>query len=103
MYDTKVLSTTSEYFGRTGLGEVYEKCLNDGRMKNLLRINFDINNGFTNYYNSDLHEHYHEAAYDAYMTGYSFALILKYKEVDRSSEEKKQYSGKKPHGKGTRV
>lgn len=69
-------------------------------MKHLLRINFDLKNGFSNYSEAGLLDHYHEAAYDAYMTGYSFALILKYKEADFSSEEKKQHSGKKPYNKG---
>ena len=43
---------------------------------------FDLKNGFVNYHGSELLSHYHEAAYDAYMTGYVFARILKYKEID---------------------
>lgn len=103
VYDTKVLATASEYFSRTDLGKVFEKCVNDGRMRQLLRISFDIHNGFTNYEGADLLSHHHEAAYDAYMTGYAFATIIKYKEFDFSQEEtKKQFSGrkgKKPSGK----
>ena len=32
--------------------------------------------------------HYHEAAYDAYMTGYSFANIVKFKETDKGKPAK---------------
>jgi len=31
---------------------------------------------------ANLSTHYHEAGYDAYMTGVAFAKILKYKEID---------------------
>ena len=96
VYDTKVLATTSEYFGRTDLGKIYEKCVNDNRLRQLLQISFDTHNGFSNYDGSDLLAHYHEAAYDAYMTGYAFAKIIKYKEYDFTNEEtKKQFSGRK--------
>lgn len=47
-----------------------------------MRIEFDLENGFGNYEGSGLLSHYHEAAYDAYMTGYAFATILKFKEGD---------------------
>lgn len=46
-------------------------------------------------------EHYHEAAYDAYMTGYVFAKICKYKEIDalfiknKVAEKKKMYLRKR--------
>jgi hypothetical protein len=33
VYDNKVLSSAAEYFGRTDLGKVYEKCLYDERLK----------------------------------------------------------------------
>jgi hypothetical protein len=33
VYDNKVLSSAAEYFGRTDLGKVFEKCLNDERIK----------------------------------------------------------------------
>lgn len=32
VYDTKVLSCMAEYFGRTDLGKVYEKCTTDRGM-----------------------------------------------------------------------
>ena len=37
--------------------------------------------------------HYHEAAYDAYMTGVAFVNIVKFKEVERPKEEKKENRG----------
>jgi len=63
------------------------------------RINFDIQGGFTNYENSGSLAHYHEAAYDSYMTGYAFANIMKYKEVDIPREERKSGGG---HGNNNR-
>lgn len=81
VYDTKVLSCLAEYFGRTDLGKVYEKCTTDAQMKDAVTIHFDTQKGFTNYRGSALLAHYHEAAYDAYMTGYSFINILKFKEL----------------------
>ena len=89
VYDNKVLSSAAEYFGRTDLGKVYEKCLNDERIKGSgMRIKFDLDNGFKNYDGTELLSHYHEAAYDAYMTGYSFASIAKFKEHDKGKPQK---------------
>lgn len=78
-----MLATTAEYFGRTDLGKIYEKCTNDNRLRHQLRINFDVNGGFGNYESAGLLAHYHEAAYDAYMTGVAFANIMKYKEAEQ--------------------
>jgi hypothetical protein len=89
VYDTKVLSSAADYFGRTDLGKVYEKCLNDERIKaSGMRIVFDLEKGFKNYDGTELLSHYHEAAYDAYMTGYSYANILKFKEFDKGKPQK---------------
>ena len=43
-----------------------------------------------NYEGAGMLAHYHEAAYDAYMTGIAFANIVKYKEVDIPKEERKK-------------
>jgi poly(A)-specific ribonuclease len=84
VYDNKVLSCGAEYFGRTDLGKVYEKCLNDEKIKGSgMNIAFDLRGGFGNYDGTELLSHYHEAAYDAYMTGFAFANILKFKEYDK--------------------
>mgnify|MGYP006979505172 CR=1 FL=1 len=42
IWDTKVISHAAEYFGRTDLGKVYEKCTNDPKLKTQFRINFDV-------------------------------------------------------------
>lgn len=50
LYDNKVLSGAADYFGRTDLGKVYEKCLNDERIKvSGPKIVFDLRGGFGNY------------------------------------------------------
>jgi CAF1 family ribonuclease len=65
------------------LGKIYEKCTTDEKLtKGGPKIVFDVKNGFTNYEGSELLSHYHEAAYDAFMTGLSFAVCLKFKEFD---------------------
>ena len=97
IYDNKVLSNTAEYFGRTDLGKVFEKCQQDEKMKGVTKIVFDLDNGFNNYEGSELLSHYHEAAYDAYMTGYCFAHILKFKEKDmdpKNANDKKKSQGR---------
>ena len=98
IYDNKILSSAAEYFGRTDLGKVFEKCTNDERIKNSgMRIAFDLANGFTNYDGQELLSHYHEAAYDAYMTGICFANILKFKEYDKGKPSQQS----KNNAKGT--
>lgn len=95
VYDNKVLSSAAEYFGRTDLGKVYEKCTNDERIKNAgCKIVFDVENGFKNYEGSELLSHYHEAAYDAFMTGLCFANILKFKEFDKGKPQPKSAAAK---------
>ena len=86
VFDNKLLAANAEYFGRTDLGKVYEKCTFDERIKHNTKIKFDVKNGFTNYDGSGMLSHYHEAAYDAYMTGFSFINILKFKEHDNRGE-----------------
>ena len=82
VYDTKVLSFKADYFGKTILGRIFEKCQDDKRLKDILGFKFDLKNGFQNYHGADLLSHYHEAGYDAYMTGYVYSKIAKYKEID---------------------
>lgn len=77
-----MLASYAEYFGRTDLGKVYEKCTNDERIRHNTKIVFDLKGGFVNYEGTAMLSHYHEAAYDAYMTGFSFINILKFKEHD---------------------
>ena len=102
IFDNKVLSATSEYFGRTDLGKVYEKCVYDERIKKAgVKIVFDEDNGFVNYVGSELGSHAHEAAYDAYMTGYCFASIGKFKEGDDGGRDKGGYRSGQRRGRGS--
>lgn len=55
-----------------------------------MKFKFDIENGFSNYEGTQLLSHYHEAAYDGYMTGIAFGHVLKMKEIDDS-----KFAGKK--------
>jgi hypothetical protein len=89
-FDTKVLSFKADYFGKTVLGKVYEKCQEDKRLKDILGFCYDDANGFVNYMGSSLQDCYHEAAFDAMMTGYVFAKILKYKEIDEIYHKNRQ-------------
>jgi len=81
-YDTKVLAYNSKAFYNTTLGQVYEKCISDDKFKGNLRCRFDTKNNCGNYEGQALLSHYHEAAYDAHMTGVVFAHVLKHKEID---------------------
>ena len=89
-FDTKVLTFQAESFSKTGLGIVFEKCQGDKKFKDIIQIHFDLNNGFRNYHGTDLLSHYHEAAYDAYMTGYVYVKTLKFKEIDEIYKLKRQ-------------
>ena len=83
-FDTKVLAFNSKSFFQTGLGNLYEKVTNDEKFKHNIKNQFDILNNFSNYEGQALLSHYHEAAYDAHMTGVVFMHILKLKEIDRA-------------------
>lgn len=36
--DTKVLSFKSDYFGKTVLGKIYEKCCDDKKLKDIIKF-----------------------------------------------------------------
>ena len=61
---------------------MYEKCTNDDKFKGNLRCKYDTQSGCGNYEGTALLSHYHEAAYDAHMTGVVFMHILKHKEIE---------------------
>lgn len=48
-YDTKTMASNSKAFYNTSLGQVYEKCTNDDKFKNNLRMRFDTKNQCSNY------------------------------------------------------
>lgn len=83
-YDNKVLAFHSKNFYKTGLGDLYEKVTNDDKFKKNLKFNYDVKNGCSNYEGTAALSHYHEAAYDAHMTGVVFGHILKIKQLDDS-------------------
>lgn len=90
-----MLCQNSRHFFKTTLGILYEKCTTDENYKNMLKFNFDRRNECTNYDGTDLLSHYHEAAYDAHMTGLVFACVIKRKELDFTEAAKKQAQNKK--------
>ena len=61
---------------------MYEKCTTDDKFKGNLRWKFDTKNHCSNYEGQALLSHYHEAAYDAHMTGVVFMHVLKHKEIE---------------------
>ena len=75
-----MLSYNAFYFGKCDLGGVYDKCILDPKIKEMFEFEFDTINGFVNYAESSRETKHHEAAFDAYMTGYCFPIIIKYKE-----------------------
>lgn len=77
-----MLAYNSKAFYNTSLGQVYEKCTEDDKFKSNLRWKYDTKNHCSNYAGQALLSHYHEAAYDAHMTGVVFMHILKHKEIE---------------------
>jgi hypothetical protein len=78
-FDNKVLAYQCGQFGRTSLGDLFDKCTNDAKFKDLCLFRFDTVNGCCNYEGTQMLSHYHEAAYDAHMTGVVFQTILQMK------------------------
>jgi hypothetical protein len=82
-FDSKVLAFKSMAFYRTSLGDVFDKCTNDDKFKKMLKFQFDLKGGCVNYDGTAMLSHYHEAAYDAHMTGVSFAQIMKLLQMNK--------------------
>ena len=91
-----MLAYNSKAFYNTSLGQVYEKVTNDDKYKSNLKWRFDSKNHCTNYEGQALLSHYHEAAYDAHMTGVVFMHLLKHKEIEQHRMLSRK--GKKPGG-----
>ena len=80
---------------------MYEKCTNDDKFKSNLKWRFDTKNACSNYEGQALLSHYHEAAYDAHMTGVAFMHIIKHKEIELARiMSRKGGNNKKPAGNG---
>lgn len=76
----------SKSFENKRLEKTYEKCTSESKkFKGILSFGYD--NGFEKYENK---EHSHEAAYDAYMTGFVFAKICKHKQIDELQNKIKE-------------
>ena len=102
-YDNKVLCFKSGQFSRTSLGEIYEKCQGDPRIKSNLNFVFDLVKGCDNYEGAKALSHYHEAAYDAHMTGLTFAHVVRLFEIDerkQADKSKAKDAKEKPKEKG---
>lgn len=76
-----MLACNAQYFGRCELGYVFDKCTSDLKTKDLYEFDFDLKEGFDQYVGSSKDTKYHEAAWDAYMTGFVFPVVIKYKEL----------------------
>ena len=94
-FDTKILAFHSKDFYKTSLGPLYEKLTDDEKFKHNIRNTFDLANGFGNYEGQALLSHYHEAAYDAHMTGVVFMSIIKHKEIENAKNQSKGGRNKK--------
>lgn len=54
-------------------------------------MSFDTKNNCSNYDGTALLSHYHEAGYDAHMTGVAFVHVLKLMELDRAKYLQRQF------------
>ena len=80
-YDNKVLCRNSKLFQKTTLGVLFDEVTTKPLYTKNLSFKYDTANGFGKYENTEILSHYHEAAYDAQMTGVVFAHVCKLKEV----------------------
>lgn len=88
VFDNKVLAFQSQYFGKNELDSVFSKCQKDVRLRPMFSIDFDKSHAFAKYEGSSVESKHHEAAFDAYMTGYCIPFILKFKEYVPQQSEK---------------
>ena len=107
VFDTKVLACRAEYFSKNDLASLFNKCQTDNRLKFNCFVNFDRENGLNRYEGSSVESQHHEAAFDAYMTGHTFPIMLKHKDKGHNpnqfqkkdqNEEVKRNFGRKPQG-----
>jgi poly(A)-specific ribonuclease len=75
-FDTKVLARHTGQFDKTSLGLLFKECENGKLSTAKPDIKFDLDNKFNAYHGTAALSHYHESAYDAYMTGVVLSSIL---------------------------
>ena len=106
-----MIANKSKHFFPSGLGEIYQKCLTNEKYKDNIRVDFDLQGGFVRYHGQHM-TFYHEAAYDAHMTGVAFVHALKIMEMQQAktalklqaqaiSQLNKLYPKKAPKGEET--
>lgn len=77
LYDTKLISHHIKDFDKTALDSIFERIKMSQKFNEIAKFSFDT--GFDRYRQVGKE---HEAAYDAYMTGYVFATLVKHKEIE---------------------
>jgi TusA-related sulfurtransferase len=88
-FDTKHISWKIAHFPQTSLGAVFKSWIEGKKFKDMAIIRFQA--GFDKYKKETK---CHEAGYDAYMTGYVFAILWKYQEIQiQYDEHRKEYEG----------
>ena len=79
-----MLAQNSRVFFKTTLSDIFSKCKTDEKLKSLLTFKFDTKNQCIKYENAGTSSHYHEAAFDAFVTAVGFATLLKAKECEQN-------------------
>lgn len=68
------MASQSGMFNKTDLNSMTCIINNQKKFKNMMEFEFDATHGFTKYLNKSM---LHEAGYDSYLTGVTFASIMK--------------------------
>ena len=88
-FDTKYISSIIPKMVNSSLGQVYKTWCEGAKYKEL--VSFKFKDGFDRYKKETK---WHEAGYDAHMTGHIFATLCKYREVEcKVEQERKEMEG----------
>ena len=83
-----MLAYESKYFFKNDLAYIVQKCKVDNNLINTgIVIGFDEANGFGKYKGSTIE---HEAAYDAYITGFCIPYILRHMDNWKADKEEEK-------------
>jgi poly(A)-specific ribonuclease len=82
-YDTKVIALEAGASGKTELSHLFYKCTKDKKFSNNLLFQYDekADHRFSNYGKDGAKGQQHDAGFDSYMTGYTFACLSKFIEI----------------------